>query len=161
MLSAEGRLCRWCFAAVLTVVALENAAAPLHASAGPWRAEQSSGKHREPWLPFTELPSGAMRQELYGDPTREGAYMYVRLPAGYRLTYHSHLATERMYVDEGMLNVHVCGHPSRSASEGAAILVASGRIHTIACVSQKDCFFYLSVDRRFDVRWHADMGCRD
>ena len=161
-MSAESKLCRWCFAASLILVALTKAAAPLNASAGAWSAEQSSGKHREPWLPFTELPSGAMRQELYGDPTREGAYMYVRLPSGYRLTYHSHVATERMYVDEGMLNVHVCGHPSQSASEGAAILVTSGRIHTLACVSQADCFFYLSVDRRFDVRWYPDMGaCPD
>jgi quercetin dioxygenase-like cupin family protein len=154
MLSAESR---WCFSAILTL-ALMNAAAPPPANAETRRTDQSSGKHREPWVAFTELPSGAMRQELYGDPTREGAYMYVRLPAGYRLTYHSHRATERIHVDEGMLKVHVCGHPSRSASDGAEILVASGRIHTIACVSQRDCFFYLSVDRRFDVRWYPDMG---
>jgi quercetin dioxygenase-like cupin family protein len=162
VLSAESRLFGWCFAAILTMAALMNAAAQVRASGGFGHAEQSSGKHREPWLPFTELPSGAMRQELYGDPTREGAYMYVRLAAGYRLTYHSHVATERIYVDEGMLNVHVCGHPTRSASEGTAILVAGGRIHTIGCVSQRDCFFYLSLDRRFDVRWYPDIGaCPD
>jgi quercetin dioxygenase-like cupin family protein len=161
MLTAKGGPWRQRIAATLTAVVCMSGAAAPPATVEARRAEQALGKHPEPWLPFAELPSGAMRQELYGDPARDGSYMYVRFPAGYRLTSHSHLATERIYVDEGILDVHLCGHPSGLAEEGAAIFVGSQRRHTIACVSQRDCFFYLSLDRRFDARWHPETGaCR-
>ena len=161
MLTTNGGPWRQRVAAPLTAVVCMNVAATPPATVEARRTEQAWRKHHEPWLPFAELPSGAMRQELYGDPARGGAYMYVRFPAGYRLTSHSHLATERIYVDEGILEVSVCGHPRRLAEEGAAILVGSRRRHTIACVSQNDCFFYLSLDGRFDVRWDPEtVSCR-
>ena len=118
--------------------------------------EQAPTAHAQPWTRFTELPPGATRQELYGDPARGPAYMYVRFPSGYSLPYHWHTATERIYVDAGVLELQVCSAAADALGLRGYALVPRRRSHRLACVSQEDCFFHLSSDARFDVQWSKE-----
>jgi hypothetical protein len=96
-----------------------------------------------------------MRQELYGDPSREPSFMYVRIPAAYTLPFHWHTAIERIYLQEGMMESQVPYASPEVLNEGGALVFLGGRAHSIACMGTRDCLFYVSMTGALDVHWCA------
>jgi quercetin dioxygenase-like cupin family protein len=119
------------------------------------KVTQSDGTRLPPWTLFSEWPPGAMRRELYGDPSRSPSFLSVRIPAGYTMPFHWHTAVERIYLQEGAMESQL-PHASRKAlNEGGALVFPGGRAHSIACVGTRDCLFYLSMTDAIDVDWCA------
>jgi quercetin dioxygenase-like cupin family protein len=117
------------------------------------KATQFNETRLPPWKVFPEWPPGAMRRELYGDPSRGPSFMSVRIPAGYTMPFHWHTAVERIYLQEGAMESKL-PHASRKAlNEGGGLVFPGGRVHSIACVGTRDCLFYLSMTGAVDVHW--------
>jgi quercetin dioxygenase-like cupin family protein len=52
------------------------------------------------------LPKGAQIAVLYGDPTKEGPFVFrAKVPAGYRVPAHMHPADENVTVISGTVNI--------------------------------------------------------
>jgi hypothetical protein len=141
----------WCSTVALALLISASATSPIAVSAG---LPNQSSRHSQPWVAFPELPPGATRQELYVDPSTGPAYMYVRFIAGYALPYHWHSATQRICVDEGLLELHFQNPTAElTAQAGTLVLISRRRLHSVRCTSAGDCLFYLSSSGRFDVHW--------
>ena len=103
------------------------------------------------WQPMPLFPAGASVLLLLGDPLREPGYMYVRFPAGYEPSLHSHKASERILVNRGTLLLRTPHADEMREPEGAYFVIKSGLVHETMCVGPEDCFCYISLDRAFDV----------
>ena len=137
----------------ITLIALMIFAGATAPSAVLARVPHQPSVHSEPWVAFPELPPGATRQELYVSSVGP-VYMYVRFIAGYALPDQWHSATQRVYPEQGLLEIRFRDPTGELiAQPGTMVLIARRRVHSVRCVSADDCFFYLSSSGRFDVHW--------
>ncbi len=122
---------------------------------GTFRPRPSDDTRLPAWKVFPEWPPGAMRRELYGDPSREPSFMYVRIPVGYTLPFHWHTAIERIYLQEGTMESQVPRAPRQVLNAGGGLVFPGGRAHSIACIGTRDCLFYVSMTGALDIHWCA------
>lgn len=81
-------------------------------TAGQWAlAQQATVVHDGvvTWGPASPaLPAGAQQSVLFGDPSKDGAYVArVTFPAGYKVAPHTHPADENVTVISGMFHVGI------------------------------------------------------
>ena len=124
------------------------------------KATQSDETRLPPWKLFPEWPPGAMRRELYGDPSSDPSFMSVRIPAGYTMPFHWHTAVERIHLQEGAMGSQLLDASRKVLNEGGALVFPGGRAHSIAGVGTRDCLFHLSMTGAVDVHWVPGVSWR-
>lgn len=103
------------------------------------------------WIALPDVfPAGGQMKVMHGDPATGPADIYFRFPAGYGVPWHFHTPTERLMMQQGTMQFEM-RHGTQEMSAGSYMFVPSRSPHAAKCVSETDCYFYLSSSAPFDI----------
>lgn len=97
------------------------------------------------------MPKGCGLAVLHGDPTKENADVFLRIPARSTLPMHIHSSAERMILTTGELHVTSEGQPMSVLKAGSYAYVPAKRPHKAACISAKPCILFIAFEQPVDA----------
>jgi quercetin dioxygenase-like cupin family protein len=97
------------------------------------------------------MPKGCGLAVLHGDPTKENADVFLRVPAKSTLPMHIHTSAERMILTAGEMQVTAEGQPMAVLKAGSYAYVPAKRPHKAACVSAKPCMLFIAFEQPVDA----------
>jgi mannose-6-phosphate isomerase-like protein (cupin superfamily) len=104
------------------------------------------GTEQAKWQHDSDDPPGGESSILRMD--QSGAMEFLaRYPAGFTLKPHRHQANERFVLLQGRTVVEFDGRNTEIAASGFAYF-PKGQVHSIRCVSETPCMFYLYWDAK-------------
>lgn len=97
------------------------------------------------------MPKGCGLAVLHGDPTKENADVFLRVPAKSTLPMHIHTSAERMILTAGEMHVTSEGQPMSVLKAGSYAYVPAKRPHKAVCVSAKPCILFIAFEQPVDA----------
>ena len=97
------------------------------------------------------MPKGCGLAVLHGDPTKENADVFLRIPAKSTLPMHTHTSAERMILTAGELHVTSEGQAVSVLKAGSYAYVPAKRPHKAVCVSAKPCILFIAFEQPVDA----------
>lgn len=97
------------------------------------------------------MPKGCGLAVLHGDPTKENADVFLRVPAKSTLPMHIHTSAERMILTAGEMHVTSEGQPMAVLKTGSYAYVPSKRPHKAVCVSAEPCILFIAFEQPVDA----------
>lgn len=96
------------------------------------------------WGPCPEfMPEGCQIAVLHGDPAKENADIFFRVPGGSEIARHWHNSPERMVLVTGTLQVDYDGQDPVTLSPGTYAYGPSRHPHSATCQSADACTLYI------------------
>ena len=109
------------------------------------------------WGPCPEVfPKGCEVTVLHGDPAKENADVYLRIPAGYVIPAHSHTSAERMTLVSGTLKVKYKGNVPVVLKPGSYAYGPAGMPHEGTCQGKTSCVLFIAFEGPVDAKAFAD-----
>ena len=134
-------------------------AAPVHATYEPsatttkvWSSDEGS------WAAVPDFP-GVQMKLVNGNPQTGPSDIYLEVPAGNRLPFHWHSATESVYMERGTLELQMWDNTQTRVLNGMSYFQAPPRmIHRATCTSSEDCYLFVHSGGPFDIHIVNDQG---
>jgi quercetin dioxygenase-like cupin family protein len=124
--------------------------APLSAQEPPvtWTAKDSKLK----WGPCPEfLPKGCQISVLHGDPAKNNADIFLRVPANSTLPRHWHTSPERMVLVSGELHVTYDGQKTAVLRPGSYAYGPAKLPHKGECTKAGPCVLFIAFEAPVDA----------
>jgi quercetin dioxygenase-like cupin family protein len=126
--------------------------APVHASdAGqaPTWTFQDPGLE---WGPCPEfLPKGCAIAVLHGDPAKENADVFFKVPAGAIIPRHWHASAERMVLVSGEMEIEYDGHSATTLKPGMYAYGPARLPHKASCKEGDPCVLFIAFESPIDA----------
>ncbi|HYD50206.1 MAG TPA: cupin domain-containing protein [Terriglobales bacterium] len=104
------------------------------------------------WGPCPELmPKGCQIAVLHGDPAKENADIFLKVPAGVALPRHYHTSAERMVLVSGAMTVTYDGQPAVVLKPGMYAYGPAKRPHKASCGAGEPCVLFIAFEQAVDV----------
>jgi len=97
------------------------------------------------------LPEGCEIAVLHGDPAKENADIFFRVPAGSEIPLHRHTSAERMVLVEGELQVTYEGQYPTVLKSGTYAYGPAGRPHAARCAAGGPCVLFIAFEAPVDA----------
>jgi mannose-6-phosphate isomerase-like protein (cupin superfamily) len=102
-----------------------------------------------PCPPF--LPKGCRIAVLHGDPARETADIFLKVPANSTLPRHWHTSAERMVLVSGELHVTYDGHKTEVLKPGTYAYGPAKLPHKAECKQAGPCVLFIAFESPVDA----------
>ena len=141
---------------ILPSVVLGLALAPRPAAAETPVAEASiAARHADPglkWGPCPEfLPAGCGIAVLHGDPSKDNADIFFKVPAGSVIPMHWHTSAERIAVVSGQLTVTYEGEKPTVLKPGTYAYGPPKKPHEATCAKGTPCVLFIAFESPVDA----------
>ncbi len=113
-----------------------------------WSAKDSQLKWG-PCPPF--LPKGCAISVLHGDPAKNNADIFLRIPANSTLPRHWHTSAERMVLVSGELHVTYEGHKTAKLKAGSYAYGPAKLPHQAECKNAGPCVLFIAFETPVDA----------
>ncbi|MFZ5724239.1 MAG: cupin domain-containing protein [Pseudomonadota bacterium] len=102
-----------------------------------------------PCPPF--LPQGCAIAVLHGDPAKENADVFFKVPAGSTIPLHWHTSAERMVLVSGNLHVTYEGQEETRLKPGTYAYGPAGLPHKAVCSGKDPCVLFIAFESPVDA----------
>jgi quercetin dioxygenase-like cupin family protein len=145
---------------ITRAVALVFAVLPLLIGSAAMAAEHGHAKalaltHDDPqleWGPCPEfLPQGCAIAVLHGDPAKENADIFFKVPGGAALPRHTHTSAERMVLVSGELHVTYDGQETVVLRPGTYAYGPAQLPHEGSCAAGDPCVLFIGFEEPVDA----------
>ncbi len=110
-----------------------------------WSSDEGS------WAAVPEFP-GVQMKLVNGNPRTGPSDLYLEIPAGNRIPFHWHSATESAYLERGTLELQMWDNSQTRVLNGNSYFQAPPRmIHRVTCTSAEDCYLFVHSGGPFDI----------
>lgn len=113
------------------------------------RAATDSGLKWGPCPPF--LPKGCQITVLQGDPAKNNADIFFKVPANSVLPRHWHTSAERMVLVSGELHVTYDGHKTAVLKPGSYAYGPAKLAHSAECKKAGPCVLFIAFEQPVDA----------
>jgi quercetin dioxygenase-like cupin family protein len=113
------------------------------------RAAEDAQLQWGPCPPF--LPVGCGIGVLHGDPARENADIFFKVPAKAVIAEHWHTSAERMVLVGGELHVTYRGQPTTVLKPGMYAYGPAKLPHKATCASSSPCVLFIAFELPVDA----------
>ena len=104
------------------------------------------------WAPCPEfMPEGCAIAVLHGDPGRDNADVFFRVPAGAAIPLHWHTSAERMVLVEGELQVTFAGQDPVDLRPGTYAYGPAKLAHEGRCGNAGACTLFIAFEQPVDA----------
>ena len=104
------------------------------------------------WGPCPDFfPKGCQVAVLHGDPSKDNADIFFKVPGKTNIPDHWHTSEERMVLVSGELRVSYEGQPVRTLKVGSYAYGPAKLRHQAACVSQAPCILFIAFEAPVDA----------
>lgn len=104
------------------------------------------------WGPCPEFfPAGCQIAVLHGDPDRENADVFFKVPANYDIPNHWHTSPERMVLVSGTMTVQYKGHEPVTLKPGSYAYGPPKMPHTGTCKDNGPCVLFIAFEGPVDA----------
>lgn len=104
------------------------------------------------WGPCPDLfPLGCEIAVLHGDPAKENADVFFKVPAGYTIPRHWHTSAERMVLVSGELKVTFEGQPTTTLRPGMYAYGPAKLPHEAVCGGGAPCVLFIGFEQPVDA----------
>lgn len=97
------------------------------------------------------IPKGCEIAVLHGDPAKENADIFFRVPSGLTIPRHWHTSAERMVLVSGELHVTYEGQPKVTLKAGMYAYGPAKAPHEAVCVSSSPCVLFIAFESPVDA----------
>ena len=97
------------------------------------------------------MPKGCEIAVLHGDPAKNNADVFFRVPANAVIPRHWHTSAERMVLVAGELHVTYDGHPTAVLTPGTYAYGPPGMPHKAACSEAGPCVLFIAFNSPVDA----------
>jgi quercetin dioxygenase-like cupin family protein len=136
----------------LMLALLVLAANPPAGAAGDAPIHAHHGDVNLKWGPCPPVfPQGCEIAVTQGDPAREHADVFLRVPAGYAIPPHRHTSPEHMTLAAGELEVTYSGQKPFTMRVGSFAYGPAKLPHTARCTSKMPCVLSIAFESAVDA----------
>ncbi len=126
------------------------AAVPVSAQEPPLSmTARDSGLKWAPCPPF--LPKGCGIAVLHGDPAKNNADIFFKVPAGSTIARHWHTSAERIVLVSGELHVTYDGHKTAVLKPGTYAYGPAKLPHKAECKKGAPCILFIAFETPVDA----------
>ena len=97
------------------------------------------------------LPKGCAIAVLHGDPAKDNADIFLKVPGGSTLASHWHTSPERMILVAGTLHVTYEGQQKATLKPGTYAYGPAKLPHNAVCVGRKPCVLFIAFGSPVDA----------
>lgn len=97
------------------------------------------------------MPEGCAIAVLHGDPSKDNADVFFKVPAGSRIVRHWHTSAERMVLVSGELHVTYDGQDESVLKVGTYAYGPAHMPHAAECVSKAPCVLAIAFESPVDA----------
>lgn len=97
------------------------------------------------------FPAGCQIAVLHGDPARENADIFFKVPADYEIPNHWHTSAERMVLVSGKMTVRYKGQEPVTLKKGTYAYGPPKAPHSATCLQGDDCVLFIAFEEPVDV----------
>lgn len=97
------------------------------------------------------IPAGCQVAVLHGDPARENADIWFKVPAGFHIPRHWHTSAERMVLVSGELAVTYEGQPAVTLKPGMYAYGPARTPHEATCAKGAPCVLFIAFEQAVDA----------
>ncbi len=97
------------------------------------------------------MPKGCAIAVLHGDPARNNADVFFKVPANAVIPRHWHTSAERMVLVAGELHVSYDGHPAVVMRPGAYAYGPARLPHKAVCGNVGECVLFIAFESPVDA----------
>jgi quercetin dioxygenase-like cupin family protein len=97
------------------------------------------------------MPAGCGIAVLHGDPAKENADVFLKVPAGSVIARHWHTSAERMVLVSGKLSVSYDGQPARVLEPGGYAYGPAKLPHEASCAAGAPCVLFIAFEQPVDA----------
>ena len=101
------------------------------------------------------IPKGCVIAVLHGDPTKPNADVFFKVPANFRIPWHTHTSAERMVLVSGELSVTYEGQPTTVLKPGMYAYGPAKLPHEAVCASGAACVLFIAFEAPVDAVAHS------
>ena len=131
------------------LLAYTFAAAPVSAQEAITRTAKDSQLKWGPCPPF--LPKGCEIAVLHGDPAKNNADIFLKVPANSVVPRHWHTSAERMVLISGELHVSYDGHKTAMLMAGDYAYGPAKLPHKAECKKAGPCVLFIAFESPVDA----------
>lgn len=102
-----------------------------------------------PCPPF--MPDGCAIAVLQGDPTKNNADVFFKVPANTSIPSHWHNSAERMILISGLLEVTYEGEKSKTLKVGTYAYGPAKKSHSAKCGNAGPCILFIAFEAPLDA----------
>ena len=102
------------------------------------------------------IPKGCEIAVLHGDPAKENADIFFKVPANFNIPSHSHSSAERMVLVSGRLHVTYDGQPTAVLTPGMYAYGPAKLPHKAFCDKGDPCVLFIAFESAVDAIPSAD-----
>jgi quercetin dioxygenase-like cupin family protein len=104
------------------------------------------------WGPCPDfIPKGCEIAVLHGDPAKENADVFFKVPANVTIPKHWHTSAERMVLVSGELHVTYEGQPTTTLMPGTYAYGPAGLPHEAVCGKGAPCVLFIAFEAPVDA----------
>ncbi|MFP5410487.1 MAG: cupin domain-containing protein [Gammaproteobacteria bacterium] len=97
------------------------------------------------------MPKGCAIAVLHGDPAKDNADVFFKVPANAVIPRHWHTSAERMVLVAGELHVTYDGHPAAVLRPGTYAYGPAKLPHQAVCGNVGDCVLFIAFESPVDA----------
>ena len=138
--------------AIVTAFAGFTAALAMEQSARDKPLARTANDASLKWGPCPEFfPAGCQIAVLHGDPARENADVFFKVPANYEIPNHWHTSAERMVLVSGEMTVNYENHEPVTLKPGSYAYGPPKVPHTGTCEKGDECVLFIAFEEPVDA----------
>lgn len=104
------------------------------------------------WGPCPDfIPKGCEIAVLHGDPAKENADVFFKVPANFTIPNHWHTSAERMVLVSGELQVTYEGQQTTTLKSGMYAYGPAKRPHRAVCAKGDPCVLFIAFEAPVDA----------
>jgi quercetin dioxygenase-like cupin family protein len=104
------------------------------------------------WGPCPDfIPKGCEIAVLHGDPAKENADVFFKVPANFTIPKHWHTSAERMVLVSGELHVTYEGQPTTTLTPGMYAYGPAKLPHGARCGNGAPCVLFIAFEAPVDA----------
>lgn len=105
------------------------------------------------WAPCPEIfPKGCEMAVLQGNPKKQHADIYLKVPSHYLIPAHSHTSAEHLTLVSGELEVKYQGEEPFTMKTGTYAYGPEKKPHEAKCLSADSCVLYVGFEKAIDAK---------
>lgn len=97
------------------------------------------------------MPKGCEIAVLHGDPAKENADVFFKVPAGSTVPMHTHTSAERMVLVSGTFHVTYQGQNERTLKPGTYAYGPAKLPHKATCSGKDPCVLFIAFESPVDA----------
>ncbi len=104
------------------------------------------------WGPCPDfIPKGCEIAVLHGDPAKENADIFFKVPANFTIPNHWHTSAERIVLVSGELQVTYEGQPTTTLKPGTYAYGPAKLAHKAVCGNAGPCVLFIAFEAPVDA----------